>query len=66
VAKERPGIMQFAGLGIFNALCLGIGLVCGWLVDQAMGTLPIFLFIGMALGITGGVLGTRAEIKRFF
>ena len=64
--RERPGIMQFAGLGMLNALCVGVGMVGGWFVDQALGTLPLFLFIGMVLGIAVGVLATRSEIKRFF
>ncbi len=66
VDKARPGILQFAGLGLFNALCLGAGLAAGWFTDQALGTLPLFLFVGLILGITFGVLATRSEIKRFF
>jgi Putative F0F1-ATPase subunit Ca2+/Mg2+ transporter len=66
VDKERPTILQFAGIGMLNALCLGIGLIGGYFVDQALGTLPLFLFIGMILGIAGGVMATRSEIKRFF
>jgi F0F1-type ATP synthase assembly protein I len=58
--------MQFASLGLLNALCLGAGLVGGWFADQALGTLPLFLFVGLVLGITAGVLATRSEIKRFF
>ena len=58
--------MQFASLGLFNAVCLAGGLAGGWFVDQALGTVPLFLFIGLILGITVGVLGTRSEIKRFF
>lgn len=65
VERDRPSIMQFAGIGMLNALCLGIGLLGGWLVDRALGTLPLFLFIGMIVGIAGGVLATRSEIKRF-
>ena len=36
--KERPGIMAFAGLGMTNALCLGIGMLVGWPIDNALGT----------------------------
>lgn len=64
--KERPGIMAFAGLGMTNALCLGIGLVVGWLVDNALGTLPLFLMIGLVGGIAMGVVASRAEWKRYF
>lgn len=58
--------MQFAGLGLLNAICLAAGLIGGWFVDQAAGTLPLFLFLGLILGIGAGVLATRSELKRFF
>jgi F0F1-type ATP synthase assembly protein I len=63
--KPRPGIFAFAGLGLLNAICMGAGLVVGWLVDRALGTLPLFLFIGLIGGIALGVLATRAELKRY-
>jgi F0F1-type ATP synthase assembly protein I len=66
VDKQRPGIMAFAGLGMMNALCLAAGLVGGWLIDRALGTLPLFLFLGLIAGIALGVIATRAEWKRYF
>jgi F0F1-type ATP synthase assembly protein I len=60
-----PSIMAFAGLGLLNALCLGLGLFLGWLVDGELGTLPLFLFLGLAAGIACGVLATRSELKRY-
>lgn len=64
--KPPPGIMQFAGLGLMNALCWVGGLAAGWFVDQALGTLPIFLFVGLVAGIAIGVAASRSEWKRFF
>ena len=64
--KRQPGILAFAGLGMLNALCLGIGLGVGWLIDRALNTLPLFLFLGLIVGIAMGVLATRAELKRYF
>ena len=58
--------MQFASLGMMNALCWVGGLIGGWFLDQALGTLPVFLFLGLVLGITAGGLASRAELKRFF
>jgi len=58
--------MQFAGLGMMNALCWIGGLAGGWFLDRAIGTLPLFLFLGLVLGIAAGVLASRAELKRFF
>ena len=56
---------MFAGLGMLNAVCLGSGLFLGWLVDRGLGTLPLFLFLGLAAGIACGVVATRAELKRY-
>jgi hypothetical protein len=64
--KKPPGIMQFAGLGMMNAVCWVGGLAAGWFVDQALGTLPIFLFVGLVVGIALGVGLSRSEWKRFF
>lgn len=64
--RERPSILQLAGLGLLSALCLAVGLTAGWFVDQAFGTLPLFLLIGLILGVGGAALATRSEIKRFF
>jgi dipeptide/tripeptide permease len=66
VAKKPPGILQFAGMGVMNALCWLGGLAAGWFVDQALGTLPVFLFVGLVAGIGLGVLASRSEWKRFF
>jgi F0F1-type ATP synthase assembly protein I len=66
VDKHQPGILAFAGLGMLNALCLGMGLGVGWLIDRALNTLPLFLFLGLIAGIAAGVLATRAELKRYF
>ena len=64
--KEKPGILAFAGIGMMNAICLGAGLVGGWFADKALGTLPLFLMIGLVLGALFGVLATRLEFKRYF
>lgn len=58
--------MAFAGLGMLNAICLGLGLFGGWLADRALGTLPLFLLLGLLAGIGLGVLATRAEWRRYF
>lgn len=64
--KQRPGTMAFAGLGMINALCLAGGLVGGWFADRALGTLPLFLLVGLVAGVAVGVLATRSELKRYF
>jgi hypothetical protein len=60
-----PGPMAYAGLGMLNAVCLLGGCLLGWLADRALGTLPLFLFVGLVGGAALGVLGTRAELRRY-
>jgi len=63
--SRYPGPMAYAGLGMLNAVCLLGGCALGWLADQALGTLPLFLFLGLVGGAALGVLGTRAELRRY-
>jgi uncharacterized membrane protein len=60
-----PGPMAYASLGMLNAICLIGGCALGWLADKALGTLPLFLFVGLVAGIALGILGTRAELRRY-
>jgi F0F1-type ATP synthase assembly protein I len=60
-----PGPMAYASLGMLNAVCLFGGCILGWLADRALGTLPLFLFVGLVGGEAVGVLGTRAELRRY-
>ncbi len=60
-----PGPMAYAGIGMMGALCLGVGGVLGWLADSALGTLPLFLLVGLLAGAGAGVLGARAELRRY-
>lgn len=60
-----PGPMAYAGIGMLNAICLVLGGGLGWLLDRAIGTLPIFLLLGLLAGAALGVLGTRAELRRY-
>ncbi len=64
-SRSGPGIMVFAGLGMLNAACLLVGLGAGWLVDSALHTLPLFLMVGLVLGLVVGVLLTRRELKQY-
>jgi hypothetical protein len=63
--ERYPGPMVYAGIGMLNAICLILGGVLGWLADQALGTLPLFMLIGLLAGAALGVIGTRAELRRY-
>jgi F0F1-type ATP synthase assembly protein I len=63
--RSGPGIMVFAGLGLLNAVCALVGLAAGWFVDRALHTLPVFMLVGLALGIAVGVVATRNQLKQY-
>jgi F0F1-type ATP synthase assembly protein I len=62
---QRSVAFVFAQLGMFNALCLVAGLGLGWLVDSWIGTMPVFLFVGMVAGIAAGALGTYRQVRQY-
>ena len=63
--ERYPGPMVYAGIGMLNAICLVLGGVLGWLADQALGTLPLFMLVGLLAGVALGVVATRAELRRY-
>jgi F0F1-type ATP synthase assembly protein I len=57
--------MAYAGIGMLNAICLLLGGFLGWLADRELGTLPLFMLIGLLAGAALGVVATRSELRRY-
>jgi len=53
--REGLGWGDLATAGLTVASVIAIGVVVGWLVDRLLGTLPIFLFVGLLLSVAGAV-----------
>lgn len=53
------------GMGAVIAAELVAGLGLGWLVDSIAGTAPIFLLIGLLLGIAAAVSYTVTEFRKY-
>jgi hypothetical protein len=62
---QGPGIMVFAGLGMLNAVCLLAGLAAGWFTDRALHSLPVFMLVGLVLGIIVGGIATRRYLRQY-
>lgn len=63
--RNGPELTTLLGLGAATAAILVVGLGLGWLVDQLMGTLPVFILVGLALGIVGASVYIYTKFKTF-
>jgi F0F1-type ATP synthase assembly protein I len=54
---------RLLGLGFAFLVILGVLVVVGLLVDRWLGTLPIFLLVGVALGFAGGLYYMYQSLK---
>ena len=64
--RSDPDLSTLLSFGLTTATCLVVGLGLGWLVDLAMGTLPVFLLVGLGLGIVAASVYSYQQIKKFF
>ena len=63
--KPSPGPFVLAGMGISIALCVAGGVVLGLYLDDLTRRSPLFVLLGLVVGIVFAVLTAYAEIKRF-
>lgn len=55
----------FSEIGITLLLTTLAGVLAGYWVDQRLGTLPIFVLVGLLLGMGAGALAVYRLITRF-
>ena len=63
--EEQFGWSTLLGMGAVVAAELVAGLVLGWLVDRLAGTTPVFLLVGVLLGIVAAVSYTVVEFRKY-
>ncbi|MFZ0215568.1 MAG: AtpZ/AtpI family protein [Candidatus Dormiibacterota bacterium] len=65
-ATNGPSPGDLAGIGIGLAALVVVPLIAGALADRALGSSPLFLFVGLGLGIVASVLFVYVRyVKRF-
>ena len=62
---DGPQLSTLLGLGATTAAFLLIGLGLGWLLDEVLDSLPVFVLIGLALGVVGASGYVYAQFKKF-
>ena len=59
-----PSYARFFGLGFAFMGVLAVFAGAGFFVDKLLGTLPLFLLIGLVLGFAGGLYYVYQALKR--
>ena len=61
----RETAVALAGIGMLNAVAAVGGCALGWLVDSWLDTTPVFILLGLVLGLVCGVLATWREVSDY-
>jgi hypothetical protein len=65
MAREDVGVSTLLGMGAVIAAVLVICGIVGWLVDLLLGTGPVFLLLGVLVGIIGASAYTISQFRRY-
>ncbi len=65
VSPRSPSPFVLFGLGGANAACWLVGFAVGWLIDDHVGTTPLFTILGLLVGVTLGAMSTYKEVRRY-
>ena len=55
----------FSEIGLTLLVTVLAGVLVGYWVDQQLGTLPIFVLVGLLIGLTAGAFAMYRMISRF-
>lgn len=65
MAPENASWTTLLGMGAAIAATLAVGMGLGWLVDSLAGTTPIFVLVGLAVGIVAAVAYTIRQFRQY-
>ena len=63
--RSAPGVGELLQIGAMCGLCIGVGAVAGVFLDRALGTSPLLVLLGIAIGILGAATGSYYVIRPF-
>jgi F0F1-type ATP synthase assembly protein I len=65
LGKTSAYIALFSEIGFILLIAVLAGVLGGYWLDQRLGTIPIFVLVGFAIGTAGGAIGCWRVIARF-
>lgn len=65
--RSEPGgnYARFFGVGFAFVAAIGVLAVAGYFLDRALGTLPLFLLLGLGTGFIVGLYQVYSVLKRW-
>ena len=63
--RNAPGVGELLQIGAMCGFCIGVGAVAGIFLDRALGTSPLLVLLGIAIGILGAATGSYYVIRPF-
>ena len=63
--RLSPGAVAFLGLGLAVGLCLAVTVGAGLAVDAVLHTSPVFLLVGMVVGLGVAVAMAVTTVRRY-
>jgi F0F1-type ATP synthase assembly protein I len=58
-------VSQLLQIGAMCGVCIGLGVLAGYLLDSVFGTTPLLVFLGLAIGIFGAAAGSYYVIRPY-
>ena len=65
LGKASAYIALFSEIGFVLLFTVLAGILGGYWLDQRLGTIPLFVLVGFAIGTAGGAIGCWRLIARF-
>jgi F0F1-type ATP synthase assembly protein I len=63
--KASGYIALFSEIGFILLFTVLAGILAGYWLDQRLGTIPVFVLVGFAIGTTSGAIGCWRLMTRF-
>ena len=60
-----PGVGELLQIGALCGVAIGLGVLAGYLLDGVLGTTPLLVFVGLAVGILAAGVGSYQVIRPF-
>ncbi|HKW58512.1 MAG TPA: AtpZ/AtpI family protein [Candidatus Dormibacteraeota bacterium] len=63
--SEGPTVADMAGIGIYFAASVLLPLLGGVALDSVLHTAPVFVLVGLVVGLAAGAAGIWIKVREF-